>query len=152
MTLKLNWVAKSFAELTTIDLYRILQLRQDVFIVEQNCPYADADGQDHHAVHLYATDNNGAIVAYARLFGATAQCSYSRIGRVISAGHIRRQGLGRELMRRAIAWCQQHHPDAPIRLGAQVYLRAFYRSFEFREISDDYLEDGIPHVDMERQP
>lgn len=152
MTDQLNWIIKSFDELTTKELYQLLQLRQEVFVVEQTCPYLDADGLDDQAFHLYALDANGSMVAYARLFAANEATPYSRIGRVISAGTVRRQGLGRELMRRAIDWCHTHYPDMPIRLGAQVYLRAFYRSFEFREIGDDYLEDGIPHVDMERAP
>ncbi|MFC0445451.1 GNAT family N-acetyltransferase [Pseudidiomarina halophila] len=149
---QLTWVVKSFAELTTKELYQLLQLRQDVFVVEQTCPYLDADGLDDQAFHLYALDAAGVMVAYARLFGASSKTPYARIGRVISAGTVRRQGLGRELMRRAIDWCHEHYPDAPIRLGAQVYLRAFYHSFEFREIGAEYLEDGIPHVDMERAP
>ncbi|MDN7138002.1 GNAT family N-acetyltransferase [Pseudidiomarina sp. 1ASP75-14] len=152
MSQQLTWITKSFAELSTRELYQLLQLRQEVFVVEQTCPYLDADGLDDQATHLYALDAEGEMVAYARLFAANESVPYTRIGRVISAGNVRRQGLGRELMRRAIEWCRQQHPQAPIRLGAQVYLRAFYQSFKFREIGDDYLEDGIPHVDMERAP
>lgn len=150
MSQTLNWTLKSFAELSTRELYQLLQLRQAVFVVEQTCPYQDADGADDQAFHLWATDANGDMVAYARLFLPSATANFSRIGRVISAGKVRRQGLGRELMRRAIEWCQQQAPQQPIRLGAQVYLRDFYRSFGFVEISDEYLEDDIPHVDMER--
>ncbi|WP_241967875.1 GNAT family N-acetyltransferase [Pseudidiomarina homiensis] len=146
----ITWFNKSFDELTTTELYEILQLRQSVFVVEQTCPYLDADGADTHAFHLFARDQSGAVVAYARLFLPSYETPYSRIGRVISAGSVRRQGLGRELMQRAIAWCEQEAPQVPIRLGAQVYLRRFYHDFGFREISAEYLEDDIPHVDMER--
>lgn len=151
LTSYLTWYNKRFDELSTVELYEILQLRQAVFVVEQTCPYLDADGADVHAFHLFARDNNGAIVAYARLFLPSSEAPYSRIGRVISAGSVRRQGLGRELMRQAIAWCEQQAPNAPIRLGAQVYLRRFYQDFGFQEISAEYLEDDIPHVDMERR-
>ncbi len=151
MTARLSWFTKTFAELTTVELYEILQLRQAVFVVEQTCPYLDADGADEQANHLYARSEDGAIVAYARLFLPTEQAPYSRIGRVISAGTVRRQGLGRELMRRAITWCEEQAPHTPIRLGAQVYLRKFYQDFGFTEISAEYLEDDIPHVDMERR-
>ena len=150
MNQALTWTLKAFAELATQELYQLLQLLQAVFVVEQTCPYLDADGADTTAFHLWARDSAGDMVAYARLFLPSASANYSRIGRVISAGNMRGQGLGRELMRRAIAWCQQHAPQQPIRLGAQVYLRDFYRSFGFVEISSEYLEDDIPHVDMER--
>lgn len=150
MTTQLDWSTKTFAELTTIELYEILQLRQAVFVVEQTCPYLDADGSDSDAHHLFARNKEGAIVAYARLFTPTEAAPYSRIGRVISAGNVRRQGLGRELMRKAITWCEAQAPSAPIRLGAQVYLRKFYKDFGFTEISAEYLEDDILHVDMER--
>lgn len=150
LTSHLTWYNKRFAELSTIELYEILQLRQAVFVVEQTCPYLDADGADLQAFHLYARANDGAVVAYARLFLPSAEAPYSRIGRVISAGSVRRQGLGRELMRQAITWCEQQAPNHPIRLGAQVYLRRFYQDFGFQEISAEYLEDDIPHVDMER--
>ena len=150
MNQALTWTLKAFTELTTQELYQLLQLRQAVFVVEQTCPYLDADGADTAAFHLWASDSTGDMVAYARLFLPSASANYSRIGRVISASNVRGQGLGRELMRRALAWCQQHAPQQPIRLGAQVYLRDFYRSFGFVEISSEYLEDDIPHVDMER--
>lgn len=151
MTATVEWFTKGFDELTTRELYEILQLRQAVFVVEQTCPYLDADGADADAYHLYARSAQGAIVAYARLFLPSSDASYSRIGRVISAGSVRGQGLGRELMRKAIEWCEHNAPMAPIRLGAQVYLRRFYSDFGFREISAEYLEDDIPHVDMERR-
>lgn len=144
------WEIKPFNQLTLEQLYALLKLRQEVFVVEQTCPYLDADGLDQQAMHLWATDDEGDMVAYARLFMPTTATPYARIGRVISAGKVRGQGLGQELMRRAIAWCEQAAPNTPIRLGAQVYLRRFYQSFGFVEISAEYLEDDIPHVDMER--
>lgn len=144
------WEIKAFHELSLEQLYTLLQLRQEVFVVEQTCPYLDADGADQQAYHLWARDDEGDMVAYVRLFLPSESAPYCRIGRVISAGKVRRQGLGQELMRRAIAWCEEQAPQQPIRLGAQVYLRRFYQRFGFVEISAEYLEDDIPHVDMER--
>lgn len=146
----MNWQLKTFESLSTTELYRILQRREAVFVVEQNCPYLDADGADTDALHLWADAPHVAVVAYARIFIAQGDQRYSRIGRVLTADTVRRSGLGRELMQRAINICQEQAPTQPIRLGAQVYLRAFYESFGFVAISEEYLEDGIPHIDMER--
>lgn len=143
------WTCKTFTELSLAELYELLKLRQEVFVVEQTCPYLDADGNDHEALHLWTTDAQG-MTAYARIFLPTTKEPYARIGRVITAERARRTGLGQDLMRAAIGLCTGQAPDAPIRLGAQVYLRRFYQSFGFVEIGDTYLEDDIPHVDMER--
>lgn len=146
----MNWQLKAFAELTTQQLYQLLQQREQVFVVEQNCPYLDADGADTQALHLWAATSNEPVAAYARIFLATDGNHYSRIGRVLTAQSVRRLGLGRELMQRALQVCADFSPTAPVRLGAQVYLRDFYESFGFAAISAEYLEDGIPHIDMER--
>ncbi|MGM0481140.1 MAG: GNAT family N-acetyltransferase [Pseudomonadota bacterium] len=146
----MNWYLHTFNELSLQQLYRILKVRQEVFVVEQTCPYLDADGADEQALHLCAEDNDGLMVAYARLYVADQHQSYSRIGRVLTHASVRRSGLGRELMQRAIDYLQQQAPAAPIRLGAQVYLMDFYQSFDFKAVSEQYLEDDIPHIDMER--
>jgi len=148
----MNWQLKAFAELNTTELYDIMQRREQVFVVEQTCPYLDADGSDIQALHLWANDGKQTVVAYARIFLGKDGDGYSRIGRVLTAQSVRRSGLGRELMQRALDVCHTYTPNLPIRLGAQVYLRAFYESFGFVAISDEYLEDDIPHIDMERQP
>lgn len=147
----IQWQQKTFDELSLYELYAILQQRVNVFVVEQQCPYPEIDGADHQAIHLWATQGLE-LVAYARIFLGTSTSGFSRIGRVLSAHSARGTGLGRELMQRAIALCQTHSPNAPIRISAQVYLHDFYASFGFTDISDEYLEDGIPHIDMERQP
>lgn len=143
------WTCKTFSELSLAELYELLKLRQEVFVVEQTCPYLDADGKDVDALHLWSSDEQG-MTAYARIFLPSAAEPYARIGRVITVARARGLGLGQELMRAAIGLCNGRAPDAPIRLGAQVYLKRFYRGFGFVEIGEEYLEDDIPHVDMER--
>ncbi len=147
----MNWQLKAFNDLSLHDLYDLLKLRQEVFVVEQICPYLDADGADEQALHLYARNDTGEMVAYARLYLATADTGYSRIGRVITHEKMRRQKLGREVMQRSIDYLEEYAPKAPIRVGAQVYLLKFYQSFGFEAISDEYLEDDIPHIDMQRK-
>lgn len=147
----IQWQQKTFDELSLNELYAILQQRVNVFVVEQQCPYPEIDGADCQAIHLWATQGLE-LVAYARIFLGTSTSGFSRIGRVLSAHSARGTGLGRELMQRAIALCQTHSPNTPIRISAQMYLHDFYASFGFTDISDEYLEDGIPHIDMERQP
>ncbi|KFZ30703.1 hypothetical protein IDSA_09275 [Pseudidiomarina salinarum] len=148
----MTWQIKHFSELTITELYDLLQLRQDVFVVEQDCPYLDADGKDPQAWHIFTYNDSDQLVAAARLFKPDDTSPWSRIGRVVTARSVRRKGLGRDLMAEAIKWCQREAPDGPIQLGAQVYLREFYESLGFTEISAEYLEDGIPHIDMERRP
>lgn len=148
----MNWQLKTFAALNTNELYTLLQRREQVFVVEQACPYLDADGADTQALHLWADSDHEAVIAYARIFLGQSGDAYSRIGRVLTVQSVRRTGIGRELMQRAIDICREYTPELPIRLGAQVYLRAFYESFGFVAISAEYLEDDIPHIDMELRP
>ncbi|KPD24085.1 MULTISPECIES: GNAT family N-acetyltransferase [Idiomarina] len=147
----MNWHLKAFNDLSLHDLYDLLKLRQEVFVVEQTCPYLDADGADEQALHLYARNSAGEMIAYARLYQATADTGYSRIGRVLTHEKVRRQKLGIELMQRSIDYLEKYAPQAPIRVGAQVYLLDFYKSFGFEPISEEYLEDDIPHIDMQRK-
>jgi ElaA protein len=144
-----TWEHRSFAQLTPADLYNVMQLRQDVFVVEQQCAYADADGLDHMASHLFAV-HRSVVVAYARLFRPGVRGTAAVIGRVVTARVFRGRGLGREIMRRAIAAIEEAHGPVPIRLGAQARLQAFYESFGFVRDGEDYLEDGIPHLPMRR--
>ncbi len=145
----MEWRAREFERLTVPELYGIVRLRQEVFIVEQRCAYADADGLDALATHLFAVDGD-AVVACARLFAPGRRRPEAVIGRVVTAPAVRRSGVGRELMRRAIASIEARHGRVGIWLGAQKYLERFYASFGFVRDGDDYDEDGIAHLPMRR--
>ncbi|WP_235838048.1 GNAT family N-acetyltransferase [Chitinasiproducens palmae] len=151
----LEWRCKAFAELDTLELYRVLEARCAVFVVEQRCVYADIDGLDVEAVHLFAIDNGAPdqpLVACARLFAPTEEEPLAQIGRVLTAAQYREHGIGRMLMQRALDEVARRWPHTPIRLNAQQYLRAFYESFGFKRTGGPYLEDGIPHIEMRRAP
>jgi ElaA protein len=141
----LHWHERAFAELTILELYAITALRESVFIVEQNCPYLDADGLDPVSRHLWAADG-ATIHAYCRIVPAAAKFDDISIGRVITAPHARGTGLGKELMRRALAACGA----VPVRIGAQAHLERFYNELGFVRASEPYDEDGIPHIEMLR--
>lgn len=147
----MRWRHARYDELTVDELYRILALRQEVFVVEQTCPYLDADGRDRDASHLWTDAADGThALAYARLFAPGVRWAEACIGRVVTAPSARRGGLGRALMREAIARLHAAHGPVPIRIGAQRYLERFYRELGFVTSSPEYLEDGIPHVEMVR--
>jgi ElaA protein len=145
----MHWELRRFDELSVAQLYAILRLRQEVFIVEQACAYADADGLDASATHLFAVDG-AAVVACARLFAPGQKRDEAVIGRVVTAPSVRKSGVGRELMKRAIDAIEKQHGRVPIWLGAQKYLERFYGSFGFVRDGEDYDEDGIPHLPMRR--
>lgn len=145
----LNWVLKPFNELTVPELYGILQLRSEVFVVEQNCPYLDADGKDYKAWHLCGYIN-GKPAAYARLLPAGVSYSEASIGRVVTSPQYRKEGYGKLLMAEAITQCEKLFGKTPIRIGAQAYLKKFYEGFGFEDLNEPYLEDGIPHLIMLR--
>lgn len=145
------WHCLRFSELSLQQLYAILQARSRVFVLEQNCPYLDADGLDETCFHLFATlklNGKEEIAAYCRLLPAGVGFTEVSIGRVISLPIARGTGLGKELLKRALELCQVHFPDQAIRIGAQHYLEKFYQSFGFVTDSEIYMEDGIPHVEM----
>lgn len=124
-------------------------LRQEVFIVEQNCPYLDADGKDLYSWHLLARDASNQLVAYTRLLPlGVSYPEYVSIGRVVSAPAARGTGAGREVMQRSIEMCRHLFGSESIKIGAQTYLLRFYESFGFRSTGEEYLEDGIPHTKM----
>ncbi|MCU1280668.1 MAG: hypothetical protein JWM53_4214 [bacterium] len=145
----MHWELKEFEALTPAELYAIVRLRQDVFIVEQKCAYADADGLDGGAMHLFAVDGE-AVVAYARLFAPGEKRAEAVIGRVVTAASVRRSGIGRELMQRAIDAIIERHGRVAIWLGAQKYVERFYASLGFLRDGDDDDEDGIQHLPMRR--
>jgi ElaA protein len=127
----------------------VLQLRARVFVVEQACAYLDVDGADPQCWHGLGVQD-GVLVASARLVPPGLKYEGPAIGRVVTAPEVRRTGLGRELMREAIAQTQQLFPGQTIHLGAQRYLERFYGSLGFTPVGAPYDEDGIPHIDMQR--
>ena len=148
MMRSMRWTALSFPELSVDDLYELLALRQLVFVVEQRCPYLDCDGKDRAAIHLLGRDDDGRLVAYARLLSPGTSFAEASIGRVVTHPAVRRTGAGRELMSEAIARTRMAFGPGPIRIGAQQYLERFYGDLGFRIASAPYDEDGIPHVEM----
>jgi ElaA protein len=144
-----NWTIKRFDELTLEELYDILQLRNEVFIVEQNCVYKDLDRKDQSSWHLMAVEDNK-LVAYTRILPPGVSYNDPAIGRVVTSSSKRRAGLGRELMKRSIDACEKLFGKISITLSAQVYLQSFYESFGFVVAGEEYLEDGIPHIEMSR--
>jgi len=145
------WQWSRFNELTTDDLYAVVQLRESVFIVEQNCPYPDADGRDLNAWHLLGwgqTPSERTLLAYARIFEPGVRYAEGSIGRVVTAPPVRGTGIGRALMAEALRRIESLAPGRPVKIAAQRRLEEFYLGFGFKTISAPYEEDGIIHVDM----
>jgi ElaA protein len=145
-----HWTCKRFDELSIPELYEIMLLRQRVFVVEQKCPYLDADGADPRALHLWGAERGGPPLAYLRLFAPDPKTGESKLGRVVTAPEIRRTGAGRALMQRGFEELEQRFGKTPIRIGAQAYLERFYASLGFEVAGPGYLEDDIPHLPMLR--
>lgn len=143
------WTCKPHAELTITELYALLRLRSEVFVVEQNCVFLDLDGKDlqGQTQHLMAW-RDGELLAYCRLLEPALNDGQAVIGRVITAPAARATGLGHELMRRAKQEVQRLWPDQPVYLGAQARLRNYYGGHGFVPVTEEYIEDGIPHVGM----
>jgi len=144
----LHWHLKSWNELTPEEVYELLALRMLVFVVEQNCAYQDADGKDYKSHHLFATNSEGKCMACARLVHPGVSYTEWSIGRVVSHPDLRMTGVGKELMRRSMQALYETFDAGEVRISAQCYLRKFYASFGFKEVSEEYLEDDIPHVEM----
>ncbi len=142
-----KWQIKQFNELSTRELYQILQLRNEVFVVEQNCVYQDADGKDYVAYHLFLEKDNQ-IIAYARLFKSGAYFDKASIGRVVVHPDYRKQNLGQKLMQKALRFMTETLKEATIEISAQTYLLKFYNDLGFKEKGEVYLEDGLPHIRM----
>lgn len=149
--MNINWYLKHFKQLTTTELYQILQLRSAVFVVEQNCPFQDMDGKDVASYHYMGFDTaSQQIVAYTRLVPPGGSFPEASIGRVVTATSARKHGVGRELMSSSINLVEELFGGGNIRIGAQLYLKSFYGSFGFEQSGDIYLEDGIEHIEMLR--
>lgn len=149
------WQLCTFEELTAAQLYAILKLRQQVFVVEQQCIYQDCDGQDKNAHHLLAWDDRGEQtepVAYLRILPPQECGGLPAIGRVITRLDVRGKGLGKEIMTRCLHCIDELYPKSAVALSAQQYLIHFYEHFGFCVASEGYEEDGIPHIQMIRYP
>ena len=145
----MNWILKKFNDLSVDELYAILQLRNEIFIVEQNCIYPDMDNKDQPAMHLMCWKDDK-LIAYTRLLPPGIGYQNPSIGRVVTSPLVRKSGIGRELMVRSIEQSEKLYGKKPITLGAQLYLKTFYESLGFLAIGDVYLEDGIEHIEMTR--
>ena len=145
----MNWKIKRFDELTTTELYEILRVRAEVFVVEQTCVYQDLDEKDKKAYHLFC-ENNGEIVAYLRILDKGVSYPEISIGRVLTRETNRRTGLAREMMQKAISFVEEELSEMQIRISAQLYLKQFYESLGFLITSEVYLEDDIEHIEMVR--
>ncbi len=149
LSMQLTWKTAYFDQLSLKELYEIARLRQEVFVVEQNCPYIDFDRLDYDCWHLWAEDENGHVHAYTRLVPqGIAYPKEVSIGRVLTSARVRGSGLGRELMLKSMDTCEAHWPGQSIRISAQTYLLKFYNSLGFQSTGKEYLEDGIPHTEM----
>lgn len=143
----MDWIIKKFDELNAKDIYNILTLRNEVFIVEQNCVYMDCDYKDFNSYNLFL-EQNGEIVAYLRVLEKGVSYDQISIGRVAVKKDFRGEGLSREMMLKAINFIENDLNETSIKIQAQSYLINFYTSLGFKPISDEYLEDNIPHIDM----
>jgi ElaA protein len=138
---------KTFKELNTEELYTILQMRSEVFVVEQNCVYQDIDGKDDKALHVIGTINN-TIVAYTRCFKAGDYFSEASIGRVLIREDHRSKGLAHVIMDRSVQVIKERFNSRVIKVSAQTYLKSFYEAHGFKKKGEEYMEDGIPHIAM----
>lgn len=147
----LTWSCKHHSELSKEELYAILRLRCEVFVVEQTCPYQDIDGQDLAGDTCHLTAHEGEqMLAYLRLLDPETQSGEVVIGRVITAAAGRGRGLGHQLMERALDEAARRWPGRPVYLSAQAHLQGYYGRYGFQAEGDVYLEDDIPHIDMRR--
>lgn len=146
----MKWILKKFEELTIDELYTILQLRNEVFIIEQNCIYPDLDYKDQPAIHLMCMKSKK-LIGYTRILPPGVSYSVPSIGRVVTALSARKSGIGKELMYKSIDACINLYGISDITLSAQLYLKKFYESFGFKASGDKYLEDGIDHIKMTRK-
>jgi len=143
----MEFIVKNFDELSVHELYAILQLRSEVFVVEQNCVYQDLDFKDQKAIHVFGFKNEN-IVAYTRIFSPGDYFKEASIGRVVVKDTERKYGYGYDLMNTSIQAVENQFNSKEITISAQVYLTKFYTNLGFKPIGEEYLEDGIPHIEM----
>ena len=141
---------KKFTELTTQELYKLLQLRSEVFVVEQDCVYQDLDGKDEKALHVIGFKNNK-VVAYTRVFKPGDYFENASIGRVVVSKKEREYKYGYDIMNASVEAIKVYYKETKINISAQTYLKRFYNNLEFFEVGEGYLEDGIPHIGMIRK-
>ena len=147
--MKISFKIKRFNELSTSELYSLLQLRSEVFVVEQNCVYQDVDGKDNKAIHVLGYFDTE-LAAYSRLFDKGIYFEEASIGRVVVSPKLRDKKLGHDLMQVSIAAVNEHFKEHNITISAQEYLKKFYESHGFVQTSEMYLEDDIPHIQMKK--
>ena len=155
MSNEIVWSCLRFNELSTEDLYRVLQLRAEVFLVEQDCAYQDVDGYDQEALHVMGQlsgADEAQLVSYSRLLPPGTKYDGASIGRVITKKSIRGSGVGKALMLSSLAFCRQHWTGKGITISAQAYLQKFYIELGFETVSEPYDEDRIPHIRMQLNP
>ncbi|WP_054768241.1 GNAT family N-acetyltransferase [Lysinibacillus parviboronicapiens] len=143
----MSWKIQTYNELTTEELYKIIQLRVNVFVVEQQTCYEDLDNHDQNSIHISYV-KNGELFAYARLLPPGEKFDMTSIGRVITKQDVRGTGLGKEMIQLAINTIEKEWPGSEIFIQAQEYLKDFYGSFGFKQVSEPYIYDSLPHLDM----
>ena len=143
----IEWRYKQFVQLTPYEVYELLQLRAEVFVVEQNCVFLEPDGMDHRCLHLLGYNNNK-LLAYTRIVPPGLAYNQASIGRVVTSPSVRNTGAGKKLMQRSIDMLYSSFGKVTIKIAAQFYLKTFYESFGFYQISEVYLDDGIEHIHM----
>lgn len=146
---EIEWICKTFDTLNPHEVYAILQLRSEVFVVEQNCVFQDIDGKDQQSYHLMGWSAND-LAAYARLVPAGVSYKFISIGRIVTSLRYRNKGAGKALLNTAIEKCNNLFGRQTIKIGAQLYLKNFYESFGFTQVGEVYDEDGILHIGMIR--
>ena len=145
----IKFICKHYNRLNKAEVYELMQLRQEIFIVEQNCAYLDADGKDQNGWHLFGRNESGQLVVYTRLLPpGVSYPDYASIGRVVAHKTVRGTGAAQLLMTESIKRLKKLCPNDKIKIGAQAHLKRFYEAFGFQQSGEVYDEDGIPHIPM----
>lgn len=149
--MNIRWEIKHFKDLTVYELYHIFQLRIAVFCVEQDVAYQDADSKDLNAHHIAGYNEQGELVAYARILQPGVAFNEISVGRVTTSQNVRKEGVGRALFAKALEYITLRYGNIPVRISAQLYLVKFYSSFGFKTVGEQYTEDDLPHIEMLRE-